>query len=138
MTYEEKGKWIYLITSILGFLVYGGILLDISKNTPITEVAYATPLLWIIGTAIVTTIIGQIIIAVAKPAEADKKDERDKDINRLGDFVGSIVLGVATMLPFALTLAKFDHFWIANAMYGAFLVSAIVGTTVKLVAYRRG
>ena len=42
------------------------------------------------------------------------------------------------IVPFVLTLAEFDYFWIANAIYLAFVVSAVVGTIVKLVAYRRG
>jgi hypothetical protein len=42
------------------------------------------------------------------------------------------------LVPFVLTLTEADHFWIANAIYVAFVLSAFVGTTVKLVAYRRG
>ena len=41
-------------------------------------------------------------------------------------------------MPFLLTLAEFDYFWIANAMYFAFVLSALIGSVVKLVAYRRG
>jgi len=53
------------------------------------------------------------------------------------DLAGT-VLGVGMVVPFVLTLAEFDHFWIANAMYLAFGLSAAVGAVVKLVAYRRG
>ena len=42
------------------------------------------------------------------------------------------------VVPFVLALAEFDHFWIANAMYLVFVLSAVVGAAVKLVAYRRG
>ena len=42
------------------------------------------------------------------------------------------------VVPFVLTLAEFDYFWIANAMFLAFGTSAVVGAAVKLVAYRRG
>ncbi|HMI09599.1 MAG TPA: hypothetical protein VK497_04380 [Candidatus Saccharimonadales bacterium] len=138
MTYEEKGKWIYLATTVLGFVVYVGVILNRAQDMAITEVPYISTILWIIGIALVVTILGQIAIAIAKPSEADKKDERDKDINRKGDFVGGIVLGVAMIVPFGLTMAEFDHFWIANAMYSAFVLSAIISTMVKIVAYRRG
>jgi hypothetical protein len=42
------------------------------------------------------------------------------------------------LVPFALTLLEADYFWIANAMYAAFALSALVSTPVRLVAYRRG
>jgi len=138
MTFEEKGKWVYLITSIVGFVTYVSIVLSRAQDTIITEVPYVSTLLWVIGIGLVVTIIGQIVIAIAKPNEADKKDERDKDINRYGDFIGGIVLGIAMIAPLGLTLAEVDHFWIANAMYAAFVLSAIISTTVKIVAYRRG
>jgi hypothetical protein len=42
------------------------------------------------------------------------------------------------VVPFALTLAEFEYFWIANAMYLAFVLAALIGAVAKLVAYRRG
>ena len=49
------------------------------------------------------------------------------------------VLRVDRDLPgTALTLAEFEYFWIANAMYLVFVLSALVGAAVKLIAYRRG
>ena len=60
------------------------------------------------------------------------------DIGRLGEYFSGTVLGVAMVVPFVLTLAEFDHFWIGNAIYAAFVLSALVGTAVKLVAYRGG
>ena len=42
---------------------------------------------------------------------------RDRDNGRFGEYVGGIVLGVGMVVPFALTLAEFDYFWIANAIY---------------------
>jgi NADPH:quinone reductase-like Zn-dependent oxidoreductase len=35
-------------------------------------------------------------------------------------------------------MAEFDHFWIANAVYLAFVLSALLGSTAKVIAYRRG
>ncbi|MES2876582.1 MAG: hypothetical protein V4678_03885 [Patescibacteria group bacterium] len=138
MTFEEKGKWVYLLSSIAGFMTYAGIILNRAQDTPITEVSYVSTLLWVIGISVAVTIIGQIAIAISKPSEADKKDERDKGINRYGDLIGGIVLGIAMIVPLGLTLAEANHFWIANAMYGAFLLLAIVSSAVKIVAYRRG
>jgi hypothetical protein len=68
----------------------------------------------------------------------NKKDQRDKDIDRHGEYVAGGTLGVAMLVPFGLTLATAEHFWIANAMYLAFVLSALVGAIVKIIAYRRG
>ena len=37
-----------------------------------------------------------------------------------------------------LALAKADYFWIANAIYLGFVLWAVAGSVVRLVAYRRG
>jgi hypothetical protein len=37
-----------------------------------------------------------------------------------------------------MALAKVDYFWIANVIYLGFVLWAIAGSVVKLVAYRRG
>ena len=55
----------------------------------------------------------------------------------LAQFAGA-VLGIGMVVPFVLTLAEFEYFWIANAMYLVYVLQAIVGAIIKLVAYRRG
>src|SRR5215475_6765321 len=37
-----------------------------------------------------------------------------------------------------LALAEVDYFWIANAIYLGFVLWAVVGSVIRLVAYRRG
>jgi hypothetical protein len=51
---------------------------------------------------------------------------------------GGIVLAVAMAVPFGLAMAKAGQFWIANAMYAAFVAWALATTLVRIVAYRRG
>ena len=138
MTFEEKGKWVYLVVTILTYGVYVSIILGQSGNMPITEVPYVSTMLWAILAGIVLSIVGHIAVAIAKPSEADKKDIRDKQIERFGEYVGGIVLGCSMLAPFWLAIIHADYFWVVNAMYTAFVLSAIVSTTVKLVAYRRG
>ncbi|MGH9203318.1 MAG: hypothetical protein ACRD2A_18980, partial [Vicinamibacterales bacterium] len=105
---------------------------------PFTEVSYVSTMLWTIGIAIALSIVGHIAVAIAKPSEADKRDVRDKDINRFGEYVGGIVLAVGMLVPFGLAMAEVAHFWIANAIYLAFVQSALTASVVKIVAYRRG
>jgi len=82
--------------------------------------------------------VGRIAVEILRPSETYKLDVRDKDINRFGEYVGGSVLSVGMLVPFVLTLASADHFWVANAMYATFALSAVVGNATKLVAYRRG
>ena len=63
---------------------------------------------------------------------------RDRDIDRFGEYVGGTILGIGMAVPFLLAIAEADYFWIANSMYFVFALAAIVGTTIKLIAYRRG
>ncbi len=138
MSYEEKGTWVYLVVSLGTYVAYVAVILGRAQDVPLTEVPYIAAMLWAIGLAIVLAIVGSIVIAITKPSEADKKDARDRDINRFGEYVGGLVLGVAMVVPLVLSMAERDHFWIANAIYAGFVVSALVGASVKLVAYRRG
>ena len=57
--------------------------------------------------------------------EAGKSDQRDKDINRFGEYVGGIVLSVCLLVPFGLAMAEGDYFWIANVDLPRLHVSAI-------------
>lgn len=138
MSFEEKGTWVYLVVTLGTYLAYVGIILGRADGAPLTEVPYVATMLWTVGIAVALSILGYIAVAIAKPSEADKSDARDRDIKRFGEYVGGTVLGIAMVLPLGLAMAEVDPFWIANAMYAAFTLSALVGTCVRLVAYRRG
>ncbi|MGH2488699.1 MAG: hypothetical protein ACRDFR_03670 [Candidatus Limnocylindria bacterium] len=138
MSFEEKGTWVYLVVNVVTYAAYLSIILGRAENIPLTEVSYVSTMLWTIGIAIALSIFGHIAVAIAKPSEADKRDVRDKDINRFGEYVGGIVLAVGTLVPFGLAMAEVAHFWIANAIYLAFVQSALTASVVKIVAYRRG
>lgn len=138
MSFEEKGTWVYLVVNVVMYAAYLSIIFGRAENIPFTEVSYVSTMLWTIGIAIALSIVGHIAVAIAKPSEADKRDVRDKDINRFGEYVGGIVLAVGMLVPFGLAMAEVDHFWIANAIYLAFVLSALTASVVKIVAYRRG
>lgn len=46
------------------------------------------------------------------------------------------MIGAVTTMLLAMTEA--DYFWIANAMYLAFVLSSLLGSVTKIFAYRRG
>jgi predicted membrane protein len=150
MSYEERGQWVYVIANVLAFGAYATFILGRTTSLPLANDVYVPALLWTIGIAIVLSIAGRIAVEIASrikgeiagevvnDADEYTADVRDRDIGRLGEYVGGIVLGVGMVVPFVLALTESAHFWIANAMYLVFALSALVGTVVKLVAYRRG
>jgi hypothetical protein len=101
-------------------------------------VSYASTLLWSVGAAIGVQIALNIAVGIASPKDAKKKDQRDREIYRIGEHIGQsfvVIGGVAALL---MALAEVDHFWIANVIYLAFFLSAVLGSVAKIFAYRRG
>ena len=146
MSYEEKGQWVYLVAIVLSFGAYVAVVVGQANGGPLTDVDYIPVMLAAIGMGIALAIVGRIVVEIAGGIAAEMAgrddshdaDVRDRDIGRFGEYFGGTVLGVGMVVPFVLTLAEFDYFWIANAMYLAFVLAAAVGAAVKLVAYRRG
>ena len=138
MAFEEKGAWVMGLVSAGAYAVYVAIILGRGDSTPLTEVSYASTMLWTIGAAIVAAIVLRIVLAIASPKEADKMDQRDKEIYRFGEYTGQsfvVIGGVAALL---MSMAELDYFWISNVIYLTFVLSAILGSIAKIVAYRRG
>ncbi len=146
MSYEERGQWVYLVTIVLTYAAYVAIILSRAAGTAPADIDYVPVMLAAIGIGIALAIVGRIVVEIvghissemAGHEEGHEADVRDRDIGRFGEYFAGTVLGVGMVVPFVLTLAEFDYFWIANAMYLAFVVSVVVGAAVKLVAYRRG
>lgn len=138
MSFEEKSAWIMGVMAAASYGVYLAIILGLARALPLAEVPYVAPLLWTIGAAILVSIALHAVIGISSPKEAGKKDQRDREIYRFGEYIGQsfvVIGGVAALL---LAMAEADHFWIANVIYLTFVLSAILGALAKIVAYRRG
>ena len=138
MSFEEKGTWAYMIVVLVVSGIYFASVLSQVGQVSVDEIKYIRPLITAIIATIVATIAGYIVAAISAPSEADKKDERDKDIHRFGESVGYTALGVMNLLPLGLAMAEFQQFWIANAIFLAGVVAATISSIAKIVAYRRG
>jgi hypothetical protein len=138
MSFEEKGTWLYAVIGSVLPVVYFATVLGQLPRVAVEAIDYQGQLLWVVGAAIVLSIVGMIGIGILSPNDAGKADQRDREINRLGEYVGGTVLAAGMIVPFGLAMAEAPHFWIANAMYLAFVVGTLSATSVKLVAYRRG
>ena len=146
MSSEERGQWVYLVAIVLTYGAYVAIVLGQADGGSLTDVDYVPLMVAAIGIGIALAIVGRIVVEIvggisaemAGHDEGHDADVRDRDIGRFGEYFAGTVLGVGMVVPFVLTLAESEYFWIANAMYLAFIVAAVVGAVVKLVAYRRG
>ena len=138
MSYEEKGVWIYLGVALVTFGIYVGIILGRAGEIPITEVPYVSTMLWMIGLSVLLSVLTRVAVELATPSDMHQADARDKEINRFGEYVGGVVLAIGVLVPLVLAFTEADHFWIANAIYAAFILQAVSSSAVKLYVYRRG
>jgi len=153
MTFEEKTTWVAALVMAGVSAVYFWVVFGQLGEVPAAEIAYQPPLVIAVVATIVLTIIGSIVTAIAAAVGAaisseitgvgsaddiGRTDERDKSINRRGELVGYYVSSVGVVVVLGLTMLEYDYFWIANVLYGSMLLGSLVGSAVKIAAYRRG
>lgn len=149
MSFEEKVTWVSAVVTVVVAGAYAWVVGGRLGRTPAAEVPYVGPLLVAVGAMIVLTIVGAVAVAIGSAIAAeirggrasgdlDRRDERDASIDAKGDRVAYYVTSALMIGVLALALLEVDHFWIANAMFMAFVVAGLIGTGVKLVSYRCG
>ncbi|MEU5722402.1 MULTISPECIES: hypothetical protein [unclassified Micromonospora] len=138
MAFEEKRAWIMGLVAVAAYAAYVVIVLGRADGDPLADVSYAGPLLATVAGSIVASIALHIVVSAVSPEGANEKDQRDREIHRLGDHIGQSFLIVGGVAALAMALADWDQFWIANVIYLGFVLSAVVGSAAKIVAYRRG
>jgi hypothetical protein len=138
MSYEEKNAWVFGFIAPIGYLVYVVLVLTQPGDRPLEDANYVAPMLGTILGAIVVGILSGIVVGAFSGKDAGKSDQRDKQINRFGEYIGSAFLVIGALGALVLAWFEAPHFWIANALYLAFVLQAILSSIAKLVAYRRG
>jgi drug/metabolite transporter (DMT)-like permease len=138
MTYEERTTWAQLLVAIVGTLAYVVIVLGKADGGPLVDVAYQSTMLWVIGLSIVASILLSIAFSIASGERSFRSDQRDKEIGAFGTRMGQAWMVIGAVAALLMALAEWDWFWIANAIYLGFALSAIFEGVAKVVAYRRG
>jgi hypothetical protein len=138
MSFEEKNAWAFLVISVVGYTIYLAVVLSQATGRPLVEVDYVPALLWTVGGAIVAGIVAGMLVSIGSPRPKDRTDQRDKQIKWFGDRIGQSFVVIGAVAAMLLAMFQADYFWIANAVYLAFVLSALVGSVAKLVAYRAG
>ncbi|MEU6300923.1 hypothetical protein [Streptomyces erythrochromogenes] len=138
MAVEEKRAWIMIVVTVVSYAVYLALILGRSGDGPIAEEPYAAALLWTVGSAIAASIVLHITVSLLSPEEGRIKDQRDREIHHFGDHIGQSFVVIGGVAGLVLAMAEANQFWIANAIYLAFVLSALLGSTAKIFAYRTG
>ena len=149
MPFKEKLTWVSLVVAVLVPVAYFAIMLGRLSKVSAADIAYQWPLLIAIGASVVLTIVGTIVAAIGTGISAelrggsasddiDRKDERDRQISRHGDLIGFSVSSAGMVGVLALTMLKYDYFWIASALYLSFVAGTLVASAVKIASYHRG
>jgi len=84
---------------------------------------------------IVANVLGNVVAAVSNPAEADKNDERDREIDHIGERVGNWLIIAGSIAALVLAMTRADHFWIANAIFLGGIAGALLSSATKIAAY---
>jgi hypothetical protein len=135
---EEKRAWIMLSVAIVSYAVYLTVVLGRAAGVPLTQAPYVSALLWTVGASILASIALHITVAAFSREGGSTKDQRDREIHRFGEYIGQSFVVIGGVAGLALAMADVDQFWIANAIYLAFVLSAVLGSSAKIVAYRFG
>ncbi|MBM2618477.1 hypothetical protein JIG36_23250 [Actinoplanes sp. LDG1-06] len=125
MTKQERRAWSLAVASLISYGVYLVLLL--------VDISYVPALLWTVGGAIVANMAVDMSFG-----RVEKPDQRDREIGRFGDHIGQSLVVAGAVAAMVMALFEARYFWIANVIYLAFVLSAVLGSTAKIFAYRRG
>ena len=138
MTFQEKITWLYGGISVITGATYFGIVVARAQGTPASEVAWVWPMAWTLIACVVGMILGSLAIYLAFPRDRGKTDQRDREIERYGNYVGQTFAGFCTAAALVLTMTEASHFWIANTIYLGCFLAGFIGALVKIIVYRVG
>lgn len=135
MAFLEKSNWVVLVVAVATLAVYGTWTLTQALGKPVAEIGWVQPMIYSIVGFVVLNVVGNVIAAATNPKEADKSDQRDKEINRFGERVGNYLIIAGSCVALVLTMAAADRFWIGNAIYFAGILAAMGASVTKIAAY---
>ncbi len=135
MAFLEKSNWVVLVVAVPTLLVYLALVLPQLLGKPMTEVAWVQPMTFTIIGFIVANVLGNVVAAASNPGEADKNDERDREIDHVGERVGNWLIIAGSIAALVLAMTGADHFWIANAIFLGGIAGALLSSVTKIAAY---
>ncbi len=150
MSTSERRAWGQLAVTLAVYLIYVSLVVADAAGGPLADADYIRPMIGTIVGGIVGAIVLEILLSIGagifagvrsggrQRPERDVRDERDREIDRFGEAAGRAFLVIGGLAVIVLAMVEAAPFWIANAMYLAFVLSALLDTVARIVSYRRG
>jgi hypothetical protein len=135
MAFLEKSNWVVLGVAVPTILAYLALVVPQVLSKPIAEVSWVEPMIFTIVAFVVANILGTIAAAISNPSEADKNDQRDREIDHFGERVGNWLIIAGSIAALVLAMAGADRFWIANAIFLGGMAGALLSSVTKIAAY---
>jgi len=135
MAFLEKSNWVVLVVGVPTLLIYAALVVPEVLGKPIAEVSWVQPMIFAIAGFVVANVLGNVVAAASNPSEADKNDERDKEIDHLGERVGNWLIVAGSIAALVLAMTGANHFWIANAIFLGGIAGALLSSVTKIAAY---
>ncbi|MGZ8515676.1 MAG: hypothetical protein ACXWXA_11625 [Candidatus Limnocylindrales bacterium] len=135
MAFLEKSNWVVLVVGVPTLLVYAVLVVPEVLGRPIAEVSWVQPMLFAIVGFVVANVLGNVVAAASNPSEADKNDERDREIDHFGERVGNWLIIAGSIAALVLAMTGADHVWIANAICLGGIAGALLSSVTKIAAY---
>lgn len=135
---EERSAWIYLVLAVLGYPVYLILLFSGGAGLPLEEKPFMWPMIWTIVGSIAAAMVLHAVFRVYTDQGSNQRDERDRQIGRFADHTGQAFVVTGALGGLVLAMLAAPPFWIANAIFLGFFLSAVLGAIAKIVAYRGG
>jgi hypothetical protein len=135
MAFLEKSNWVVIVVGVPTLLVYLAVVVPQVLSGPIAEVSWVQPMIFAIVAFVVANVLGNVVAAASNPREADRKDQRDTEIDHLGERIGNWLVIAGSIVALILAMTTADHFWIANAIFLGGIAGALLSSVTKIAAY---
>ena len=139
MSFQEKGIWVSLISTLLLFGYYFSKAIGIYNNPEVDDYSLIALFIGIVTLIVVIQIVLQSVIAIVNRREAEKgKDERDKLIELKVTKISYYVLVFGVWITLFSMMFNSSLIMMANVIMFFFVLSQIIGFSLQLFYYRRG
>ena len=137
MSYREKSTALILAGYLAVYSWYFVHIAAAARSGPIAEIDYQGLLILMVGVLVLGTVVGQILIAVLAPSEAEQVDERDRVIALRAERISGWTVTFGALAGLALAMVEADFFWIAHALLAGLVLAEVLKAIAMLVNYRR-
>lgn len=138
MSFHEKSSWAMLVIIIAVYGWYFSSVFSQLDGVELGEITYRSAMVTTVLMIIALSIAAHILISVTGPKDGDASDERDRSINRYGEYIGGYVLGGGALTALGMAMFEQPHFWIANVILIGLVLSEIASLLTRIFLYRRG